>query len=190
MAQHEAKTRTPAGAAYDAFKEFGGKRYTGMQVGRGHKWNYDQGEWVEKKVTPDKWEFRYAVTKRRKGRAPEGSGVPVGTAYHWYILADQCVTKLDANSYTTEMVGIKHKLAHKRANKQQWSASDRAQRKRLIKILQEMIAELSQEPAQQEAAPASQKRRAASRPRAAGNGARKSVKKAARNGRDRHLAAA
>jgi hypothetical protein len=83
MAQHgngraaesngKAAQRTPAGATYDAFKNFEGKRYTGMKVGRGHKWNYEAGEWTEKKVTPDKWEFRYAVHKRRKGRAPEGS---------------------------------------------------------------------------------------------------------------------
>ena len=101
--------------SYDKFKEYEGKRYTGMQVGRGHKWQYDAGQWTEKKVTPDKWEFEYSVVKRRKGRAPEGSGAPIGTAYSWYILADQIVTKLDANSYTTEMKGLKFKLAHKRA---------------------------------------------------------------------------
>ena len=137
--------RDPApamGGTYDAFKEYGGKRYTGMKVGRGHKWRYDAGEWIEKKVTPDKWEFRYAVDKRRTGKAPEGSGAPVGTAYRWYILADQVVKKLDANSYSTEMVGVKYKLAHKRAEKESWSASERAQRKRLIQLLREMIAEL------------------------------------------------
>ena len=132
----------PFRASYDAFKEHEGKRYTGMKIGRGHKWRYDAGEWIEKKVTPDKWEFRYAVTKRRTGKAPEGSGAPVGTAYRWYILADQVVTKLDANSYTTEMVGVKYKLAHKRAEKESWSASERAQRKQLIKLLREMVAEL------------------------------------------------
>src|SRR4051812_34502977 len=79
--------------SYDAFKEHEGKRYTGMQIGRGHKWNYDAGQWIEKKVTPEKWEFQYSVVKRRKGRAPEGSGAPVGTAYDWYILARQVVTK-------------------------------------------------------------------------------------------------
>jgi hypothetical protein len=128
--------------SYDRFKEFEGKRYTGMKVGRRHKWRYDAGEWSEKKVTPDKWEFQYAVTKRRAGKAPEGSGAPVGTAYRWYILAEQVVTKQDANSYTTEMVGLKHKLAHKRADKDSWSASEAAQRKRLAVILREMLADL------------------------------------------------
>lgn len=134
--------------AYDQFKEHEGKRYTGMKIGRGHKWKYDAGDWAEKKVTPDKWEFQYSVVKRRKGRAPEGSGAPLGTAYNWYILAHQVVTKLDANSYTTEMAGMKYKLAHKRADKTTWSASDRAQRKRLVQILREMIAELEQRPAE------------------------------------------
>ncbi|MFL5375460.1 MAG: hypothetical protein ACJ78T_15805 [Myxococcales bacterium] len=134
--------------SYDAFKEHEGKRYTGMQIGRGHKWNYDAGQWIEKKVTPDKWEFQYSVVKRRKGRAPEGSGAPVGTAYDWYILARQVVTKVDANSYTTEMAGMKYKVAHKRAEKTSWSASDRARRKRTVQILREMIAEIeAQEPA-------------------------------------------
>jgi hypothetical protein len=131
-----------AGESYDAFKQFEGKRYTGMKVGRGHHWRYEDGEWVEKKLTPDRWEFRYAVSKRRKGRAPEGSGVPPGTEYHWYILAHQTARKLDANGYATEMVGIKHKLSHKRAGKTSWSASDRAQRKHLIEIFREMIREL------------------------------------------------
>jgi hypothetical protein len=142
---------------YDSFKEFEGKRYTGMKVGRGHKWDYGAGEWIEKKVTPDQWEFRYAVPKRRRGKAPEGSGVPVGTAYHWYILAHQCVTKLDANTYSTEMVGVKYKVAHRRADKDAWSATDAGQRKRLIQFLKATLAELE---GQVEAAPKRQRRAA------------------------------
>jgi hypothetical protein len=134
-------------SSYDAFKEFEGKRYTGMKVGRGHKWHYDAGDWKEKKVTPERWEFEYAVTKRRAGRAPEGSGAPTGTSHHWYILAHQTVTKLDANSYSTDMKGLKFKVAHQRADKGSWSASDRAQRKRVIQILKEAIAELENEEA-------------------------------------------
>ena len=126
-------------ASYNRFKEFEGRQYTGMKIGRSHKWYYDKGEWKEKKVTPDQWQIHYAVTKRRAGKAPEGSGVPVGTEYNWYILAHQNVKKLNANDYSTEMTGMKFKLAHKRADKQTWSSSDRAQRKRLIKIFQQMI---------------------------------------------------
>ena len=105
-----------------------------------------------KKVAPDRWEFGYAVHKRRAGHAPQGSGVPVGTEYHWYILAHQNVRKLDANTYTTALTGLKYELAHRRAGKNTWSASDQAQRRQLIKILQEMIDDLSAEkPAEQEA---------------------------------------
>jgi hypothetical protein len=124
---------------YNEFKVFEGQQYTGMKVGRSHKWYYDQGEWKEKKVTPDLWEISYAVTKRRAGKAPEGSGVPVGTEYHWYILAHQNVRKLDANSYTTSMTGLKFKLAHRRADKDKWNISEKAQRKRLIKLLKDII---------------------------------------------------
>ena len=140
---------------YNKFKEFEGKRYTGVKIGRGHKWYYDQGiwkerkvtpdEWKEKKITPDEWEINYAVKKRRAGKAPEGSGVPVGTSYHWYILAHQNVCKLDANSYTTAMTGLKYKLAFKRADKEKWNASEKAQRKRLIKLLTEVIEHLKKD---------------------------------------------
>jgi hypothetical protein len=138
-ADHKKQTKHDVADGYNAFKQFDGKRYTGMKIGRSHKWYYDKGEWKEKKITPDEWHIEYAVKKRRAGKAPEGSGVPVGTEYHWYILADQTVTKLNANDYSTSMNGYKFKLAHKRAGNEKWSATPRAQRKRLIGILQEMI---------------------------------------------------
>ena len=116
-----------------------------MKVGRSHRWYYDKGEWKETKITPDLWEISYAVTKRRVGHAPEGSGVPVGTEYHWYILAHQNVRKLDANDYTTSLTGLKFKLAHKRADKGKWNTSSKSQKKRLIKLLQEFIAQLQKE---------------------------------------------
>jgi hypothetical protein len=128
--------------SYNEFKDYEGKRYTGMKIGRSHKWYYDQGEWKEKKITPDLWQISYAVTKRRAGRAPEGSGVPVGTEYHWYILAHQNVTKLNANDYTTSLSGLKFKIAHKRADNQKWSATPKTQRKRMIKFLRAVIIDL------------------------------------------------
>lgn len=131
--------------SYEEYKEFEGKKYTGMKVGGSHKWYYDRGEWKETKITPDRWEFTYAVNKRRAWDAPQGSGVPVGTEYHWYILAHQNVRKLDANSYTTSMTGLKYKLAHKRADKEKWSATDIAQRMLVVQILQELIPQLKSE---------------------------------------------
>ena len=173
----EGKTRTSHGghqtvdedaaATYEAFKEFEGRRYTGMRVGRGHKWNYDRGVWTERKVTPDQWEIHYAVTKRRVGKAPEGSGVPVGTGYHWYILAHQNVTKLNANEYTTSMTGMKFKLAHRRADKGTWNASMQAQRRHLITILKRVSEDLERDAAMNEAKPARPRRAERTRPRAA-----------------------
>ena len=58
-----------AAKTYNEFKIFEGKKYTGMRVGGRHKWYYEKGEWNEKKVTPDRWEFSYAVPKRRAGHA-------------------------------------------------------------------------------------------------------------------------
>jgi hypothetical protein len=132
--------------SYNEYKNFEGQQYSGMKVGRSHKWYYDKGEWKETKITPDLWEISYAVTKRRAGKAPEGSGVPVGTEYHWYILAHQNVRKLNANDYTTSLTGLKYKLAHKRADKGKWNTSAKIQKKRLIKLLQEFIAQLEKEP--------------------------------------------
>jgi len=132
--------------SYNKFKEFEGRQYTGMKIGRSHKWYYDKGEWKEKKITPDLWEISYSVTKRRAGKAPEGSGVPVGTEYHWYIISHQNVKKINANDYTTSMSGLIYKLAHKRAGKNKWSTSAKTQRAHLIKFLQEFIEQLKKEP--------------------------------------------
>jgi hypothetical protein len=142
MKTKEKKTTKDIAASYNKFKNFKGQFYTGAKVGRKQKWYYDQGEWKEQKVTPDKWQFSYEVPKRRAGKAPKGSGAPVGTEYHWFILADQIVKKLDANVYSTSMSGTKYKVAHKRAGKEKWNISDNAQRKHLIKLLEDHIVEL------------------------------------------------
>jgi hypothetical protein len=130
---------------YIEYKEFQGRKYTGMRVGGTHHWYYDKGEWKERKVAPDKWEFTYYTNKRRAWQAPEGSGVPVGSEYHWYILAHQNVRKLDANSYTTSMTGLKYELAHKRVDKVKWSSTDNAQKEQLIRIFEGLIAQLKGE---------------------------------------------
>jgi hypothetical protein len=137
-----AEKKSDIAASYNEFKEYEGKKYTGMKIGRSHYWIYDSGQWKETKITPDLWQISYAVTKRRKGKAPEGSGVPVGTAYHWYIAAHQHVEKLNANDYTTSLTGLKFKVAHKRADSEKWNATPKTQRKRMIKFLQDVIADL------------------------------------------------
>jgi hypothetical protein len=137
--------------SYDEFKVYEGQRYTGMKIGRAHSWNYDAGRWKEKKITPDLWQISYAVTKRRAGRAPEGSGVPVGTEYHWYILAHQNVEKLNANDYTTSLAGLKFKIAHRRADSEKWSATPKTQRKRMIRFLRDVIEDLEKGEAEAEA---------------------------------------
>ena len=139
------EAKSDLAVSYNEFKEHEGQRYTGMKVGRSHKWYYDKGEWKEKKITPDLWQIGYAVTKRRAGRAPEGSGVPVGTEYHWYIVAHQNTAKQTANDYTTSLTGLKFKIAHRRAGSEKWSATPRTQRKRMIQFLRSVVADLEKQ---------------------------------------------
>jgi hypothetical protein len=139
------EAKSDLAVSYNEFKEHEGQRYTGMKIGRSHKWRYDPGEWKETKITPDLWQIGYAVTKRRAGRAPEGSGVPVGTEYHWYVLAHQNVAKQTANDYTTSLTGLKFKIAHKRAGSEKWSATPRTQRKRMIMFLRSVLTDLEKQ---------------------------------------------
>lgn len=107
--------------AYDDLKEFDGETYSGMAVGGRHLWHYTDALWREEKVAPDRWDFSLTSVKRRDAPAPQGSGAPPLTEYHWYLLAHQWVRKIDADSYHTFMSGVKYKLAHKRPHWRAWS---------------------------------------------------------------------
>ncbi|KAL2017957.1 hypothetical protein VTK56DRAFT_1489 [Thermocarpiscus australiensis] len=127
-----------AGGGYNALKSFNGQVYSGMAIGGSHTWNYDQGVWKETKEEPDLWKIEYETTKRRARNAPRGSGAPVGTEYHWLIVAHQHVKKVDANTYETRLVGSKYKLAHKLASSNSWSVPTvKAQREREIELLED-----------------------------------------------------
>jgi hypothetical protein len=54
--------------SYNEYKDFEWKKYTGMRVGETQQWYYDKGEWKEKKIAPDKWEFTYATNKGEHGK--------------------------------------------------------------------------------------------------------------------------
>lgn len=136
--------------AYDARKEWGGRSYTGMKVGRRHRWEYE-GEWVERKLSPDMWEVSFRATKTRKGAgAPEGSGAPVGTEYHWFFApTSQVVRKLDANTYETHLQGYKWKIGFRPATSQtwdhEWARTGETARQRAIRILEQTLADLKAE---------------------------------------------
>lgn len=128
--------------AYDDIKEFNGRKYMGMPIGGTHVWNYPNGTWKEEKVEPDSWVFEFQSIKRRRKAAPKNSGAPINTQYHWYILADQRVRKVDKDTYETVMEGIKHKLSHKRPYWRKWSSeyqNNTSDRDRIIAILEEML---------------------------------------------------
>ena len=131
--------------AYDDMKEFEGETYTGVAVGGEHTWLYPNGLWRETKVAPDRWDFTFQSIKERERSAPPGSGVPVGTQYHWYILAHQRVRKIDADSYTTLMSGVKYKVAHKRPHWRKWSSEypdQPSETEKLMHVLEETLARL------------------------------------------------
>jgi hypothetical protein len=121
---------------YNALKSYKGQYYSGMAVGGSHTWNYDQGVWKETKEEPDLWRIDYRTNKRRARRAPQGSGAPVGTEYHWLIVGHQHVKKVDANTYETVLEGSKYKLAYKSASSNMWSVPTvKKQREREVELL-------------------------------------------------------
>ena len=136
--------------SFDDLKSFNGMKYSGMSVGGAHHWNYPDGVWEETKVAPDRWKFKFTSHKRRQVPAPVGSGVPLKTQYHWYILGNQRVVKIDKDSYETVMEGMKYKIGHRRPYWKNFSYVYPGQityRQKLIQIFREMLKQLEEEEA-------------------------------------------
>jgi hypothetical protein len=133
---------------YDALKEYNGQSYTGMEIGSSHEWNYNNGIWRETKITPDKWTIQFQSLKTRTHSAPDNTGAKLGAQYHWYIIADQKVKKLDANSYDTQMNGVKFKVGHREPNWKHWSyqySGQQTYKQQIISILEQILKELKQD---------------------------------------------
>jgi len=133
---------------YDKLKDYNGQIYTGMKIGGTHKWHYNNGKWFETKISPDQWTFNFQSTKTRFLSAPINSGAKLNTKYHWYMIADQIASKLDANSYLTNMKGIKFKIGHKRPNWKKYSyqyPEQESYKECVIKILESALAKLRNE---------------------------------------------
>ncbi|MFX1447507.1 MAG: hypothetical protein ACFFCG_05160 [Promethearchaeota archaeon] len=133
---------------YDKLKDYNGQIYTGMKIGGSHKWHYNDGRWFETKITPNQWTFNFQSIKTRFQSAPMNSGAKTNTKYHWYIIADQIASKLDANSYITNMNGIKFKVGHKRPNWKKFSyqyPEQESYKERVIKILEKTLESMKSE---------------------------------------------
>ena len=116
-----------------------------MEIGNSHYWNYKDGKWYETKKAPDRWSFNFNSVKTRVNSAPFDSGASIQTKYHWYIIADQIASKLDSNSYITNMKGLKFKIGHKRPNWRSFSyqyPEQESYKERVIKILEETLNKL------------------------------------------------
>ena len=130
---------------YDKLKNYNGQIYTGMKIGGTHKWHYNHGQWFETKIAPNQWNFNFQSTKTRFHSAPVNSGAKLNTKYHWYIIADQIASKLDSNSYMTNMKGIKFKIGHKRPKWRTFSYNypeQESYKERIIKILEKTLENL------------------------------------------------
>lgn len=131
--------------SYDDIKDYEGMRYSGMRVGGVHRWSYPDGRWWEKKVSPQRWEFTFTAVKERVKHAPGGSGASPGTEYHWLIVADQRVVKLDEDRYSTVMFGRKFKVGHRRPHWRGFSYTypeQRSYKEVVIQYLKRVIEEL------------------------------------------------
>ncbi|MDP2846545.1 MAG: hypothetical protein Q8N79_10820, partial [Candidatus Methanoperedens sp.] len=77
-------------------------------------------------------------------------GVPLKTQYHWYIIGDQRVLKIDKDSYETVMEGMKYKIGHRRPYWKNFSYVYPGQityRQKLIQIFRDMLKRLEEEEA-------------------------------------------
>ncbi|MBN1802150.1 MAG: hypothetical protein JW891_11620 [Candidatus Lokiarchaeota archaeon] len=141
------KKNQPRKDSYNKLKSYNNSTYSGMTIGHSHNWNYNNGKWHETKLSPNQWSFSFNSLKSRMHIAPFNSGANVQTKYHWYIIADQIATKLDANSYMTEMNGVKFKIGHKRPHWKTFSYNYLEQdsyKKQVIKILEETLRRLKE----------------------------------------------
>lgn len=133
-------------ARYGDPKQHAGRTYRGMRVGGTHRWTYPDGEWAERKVAPDRWDVTFTSLKRRKRRAPARSGAETGSGYHWLIVAHQWVEKLDANTYSTQMEGVKSLVAFRKPGWPAWNTqfrnAKRHARERTIAALEAEVARL------------------------------------------------
>lgn len=140
--------------SYDDLKEFDGEGYSGMAVGGRHLWHYTDALWREEKVAPDAWEFTLTSVKRRDRPAPPGSGAAVFSEYHWYVVAHQWARKIDADSYSTFMSGMKYKVAHKRPHWRAWSTDYPGSTGEGARVSEILEAELARVKESRETAPA------------------------------------
>lgn len=134
--------------SFNDFKQFNGMRYTGAAVGHEHEWDYNDAVWNETKISPDLWKMQFSATKSRRKAAPVNSGAELNTEYHWTIVADQMVRKIDANHYETLMQGMKFKTGYKKPFWKGFSYTypdQPSKNQQKIKFLQQMIKGLEEE---------------------------------------------
>jgi len=133
---------------YNQIKEFNGQKYSGMKVSGIHRWKYNNGIWIEQKISPDEWKINFNCRKTRLNIAPKNSGAENNSQFHWLIVADQKAIKIDENNYDTYMQGIKFKVGYKKPSWQKWSyeyADQKLYKEKIIEFLEKILKKLRNE---------------------------------------------
>jgi hypothetical protein len=72
------KTRNNISTAYNDYKEFEGRKYTGMRVGGVHHWYYENGEWKEKKKHQTNGNSLMQLIRKEHGMLQRAQGLQLG----------------------------------------------------------------------------------------------------------------
>lgn len=84
-------------------------RGVGTPINYTHKWRYNGG-WIERKIAPRTWRFRFVATKTRGGSSR--GGIPVGGKMIWKLNGIQTAKKIGGRTYITDFRGIKKQLGY------------------------------------------------------------------------------
>ena len=122
--------------------------HSNMKIGGTIKWNYNNGTWLEKKITPDKWTIDFRSMKTRSHFTPTNIGTKIGSGSHFYIVADQHTYKASPTSYDTIMRGHKFKVGYRRPNWRNWSyeqSEHDSYKNQIIDILEGILRKLKEQ---------------------------------------------
>lgn len=117
--------------------EFEGEPYNGLRATQ--TWAMGKGKWEEQRTGAQSWEILFETIAVKPLKT--GTGMPIGSEHHSYVLAHQKLVKTRNNTYQVRIEGLKFKLAHKETG-EKWSANANVRRHNLIKILKQALHDL------------------------------------------------
>jgi len=141
-------------ASVHPLTEFEGEAYNGLRATQ--TWAMGKGKWEEQPTGALSWDILFETIAVKPLKA--GTGMPIGSEHHSYLLAHQKLVKTRNNTYQVRLEGVKFKLAHKETG-EKWSANAGVRHNNLIKILKQALNDLEmrhgQAPSESKKAPLS-----------------------------------